>query len=300
MKLSKALEGFIIDMHAGPYSPETVKLYKFVLARMINHLGDPETEAVTPDQLKGFFVTLKTYSGSYQDNHWKAARTFFGWCNSVLGSQRPDTNLPRPRFKTPAVIPLTEQEVRKLLVSCEYTPEFARENSKPYKIKRPTRLRDRAIVLILLDTGLRIGELCRLEIRDIDLQTGEISVAPYTTGRKTRPRTVYLGAVSRRAAWLYLSKRDFRPDDKFIPENPDAIRKVLHQIGENAGVDDVHPHKFRHTFAIQYLRNGGDVFTLQRLLGHASLDMVQMYLALVASDSQSAHKRASPADRWKL
>lgn len=299
MKLTKAIEGFILYMSSGQYAAETVKLYGFVLPHLAGYLQDPDVETITDTQLKSFMGTLSGVSGSYQDNHWKAIRTFFGWCNETLGVKRPDVKLPRPRFKTPEIKPLTEAEVKKILSACTHV-NVTRANSKPYKIKRPNALRDTMIVLILLDTGLRIGELCRLEIRDIDLQTGEVSVAPYSTGRKTRPRTVFLGAAARRATWHYLANREYSADDRLIETTPDTIRKVLKQIGENAGIHNLHPHLFRHTFAIQYIRNGGDVFTLQRLLGHASLDMVQQYLKLADTDSAAAHKRASPADRWKL
>jgi integrase/recombinase XerD len=96
-------------------------------------------------------------------------------------------------------------------------------------------------------------------------------------------------------------------DILLIVDKVEIIKKVrvwllhmLNHLGDRVGVQGVHPHRFRHTFAIEYLRNGGDVFTLQRLLGHSSLDICNRYLQIVKSDIGEAHKRASPADRWRL
>ena len=105
--------------------------------------------------------------------------------------------------------------------------------------------------------------------------------------------------------WRYLQERpDIDPAAPLFtstgnrPLTASALEKRLSKIGAKAGVAHVHPHRFRHTFAIEYLRNGGDVFTLQALLGHSSLTMVRYYLQLAQSDVEQAHRRASPVDRW--
>jgi len=75
---------------------------------------------------------------------------------------------------------------------------------------------------------------------------------------------------------------------------------LLTDLGRKAGIKNAHPHRLRHTFAVEYLRNDGDIFTLQMILGHTSLDMVRHYLQLAKSDTKNAHRRASPADKWKV
>ena len=82
--------------------------------------------------------------------------------------------------------------------------------------------------------------------------------------------------------------------------NRDSLRQVIRSLGDKAGVKKAYPHRFRHTFSITYLRSGGDLFTLQALLGHSTLEMVQTYARIAEIDIQQAHNRASPADNWKL
>jgi integrase/recombinase XerD len=108
--------------------------------------------------------------------------------------------------------------------------------------------------------------------------------------------------------WRYLAEREDGedPDAPLFtgrydrPLNKNALRLLITRLGEKAKVKKCHPHRFRHTFAITYLRAGGDLFTLQALLGHSSLEMVQYYARIAEIDVQQAHRRASPADNWRL
>jgi integrase/recombinase XerD len=112
----------------------------------------------------------------------------------------------------------------------------------------------------------------------------------------------------RRALWLYLFSREDGEDPdaslfvgKFNrPMNRDVLRQVIASLSEKVGVKNCHPHRFRRTFALTYLREGGDVFILQALLEHRSLDMVQYYARIAEIDIERVHRRASPADNWRL
>ncbi len=315
MLTSQAIDGFALDIASGNFASRTVELYKSNLIHLCTFLGDPALETISLDDLKRFMIHLKTdykpirmsgstdpLSGSAQDNHWKAIRTFFRWASETLpGVTNTAGHLPRPSYTSQETAPFTEDDIKRMLAALDYSKTFKRANTKEYHIHRPTALRDKAIIMTLLDTGVRIGELCRLEIQDVDLTTGELSVSPFSTGKKTKARIVHLGKATRRVLWLYLTKRgEEDPEERLFNIGPTPIRQMLKSLEKRSGVRDIHPHRFRHTFALEYLRNGGDVFTLQRLLGHRSLEMVQHYLYLAKTDIGEAHRRASPVDRWKL
>jgi integrase/recombinase XerD len=312
MQISKAIEGFLLDRQASGYSSGTIRLYRIYLGILRDFLGDPPVDEIKLTDLQRFMAHLQNdykprrpsgdtslLSPSAVSNHWKAIRSFFTWCEAALEIKRPDLRLAHPPKKDPEILPLTENDIRKLLKACE--KNVISTDRRSYTTKRTTANRDKALLLLFLDTGLRVSEVCRLRVEDLNQETGEILVAPHGSGQKTKPRTAYLGRVALRAMWLYLAKRpNLVKKDKLFEMDEDSIRTMFKRLGERAGVNDVHPHRFRHTFAITYLRNGGDVYSLKYLLGHSTLVMVERYLHLTNADAENAHRKASPADNWRL
>lgn len=299
MLLLDAIKGFTLSLSADRYSIRTIDAYRDHLTHLARYLDNPDVASITEADLKRYFAFLVTdyqpkrfngdtapLAGSSLNKIWISVRSFYRWATAEFTITSPAANIKQPHFTTRQIVPFTQAEINRL-------------------IKRATP-RNQVIILILLDTGLRVGELCRLLVKDVNLETGEISVAAFGSGYKTKSRTVYLGKAARRAVWRYVTETKGEPAAPLIlsnhrqPLTRNAVRCMLSELGRKAKVPNCHPHKFRHTFAIQYLRNGGDVFTLQRLLGHSSLEMVRTYLALAKSDDATAHQMASPADRWGL
>jgi integrase/recombinase XerD len=308
MRLSLAIEGFLL-FRAGAGSINTMRDYQNTLRKWVAHIGDVDTSELAADHVRRFLYHLRIeeeLSPKTVKNAWIGLSAFFTWLEGEMGIEHV---IRRYKIKMPAaqsreVIPLSKGDLRLLLLACERTAEWQGKRSGPTTL-RATRVRDRAIVLVLLDTGMRAAELCALLIGDVDMKTGAVQIR---RGKGDKGRTVYLGNLAREGLWRYVSKRkDARPNDplfsttRYGPMDRNALRKMLLAAGQRAEiVEPVTPHRLRHTFAITYLRNGGDVYTLQRLLGHSSMDMVRRYLALAQTDIAEAHRRASPVDNWRL
>lgn len=322
MKLSKAIEGLLFSLKADGYSQATIDLYGYMLDTLVEFLGDPEIDSISKNDLTRYFAFLRTdyqpkrksgslapLSGSTLQNHWKATKCLFNWASVEFSLQkRPDEKLKLPPNIPKVIMPLSEDDIKAILTNAEYSRDAKTNGRNSFKMKRSTSDRDIALIILLLDTGIRSGEACRLNIKDLDLENGEVLITPYgSSQRKTKSRVLPIGKATRRALWRYLASRSGTDgnDPLFFTGagkrmNPNSVRLLLTDLGVKASVPNCHPHRFRHTFAVEYLRNDGDIFTLQMILGHESLDMVRRYLQLARSDAVNAHRRSSPADKLKL
>lgn len=286
-----ALEAFLIAGRARSLSPKTLDWYRMIGERLaayrdaqkapagLGSLTMAEARAwvvalqrsgLAPVSVAGFVRGLKAISA------WWAAEGYV--------PEDPLRRLVRPRAPQRLIQTLTPAELERLLAVA--------------------RSRERLLIGILLDTGLRLGEVADLRVDDV-LVDGYLRVR----GKGDKERLVPLGSVSQARLAGYLRRGRPRPvgawvDHVFLardgrPLTPAAIQHVLRRLGPRAGLDGVrtNPHTFRHTFAKLYLLNGGDLFSLQRILGHATLEMVRRYVNLDADDVKRQHALASPLDR---
>ena len=126
-------------------------------------------------------------------------------------------------------------------------------------------------------------------------------------GKGSKQRTIPISSRTGQGLWRYLAiRKDARVNEPVFvtrdgrPINRDQLLKALRVIGRRAGIVGVNVHRFRHTFAVSYLRNGGDPFSLQIMLGHSTMEMVKNYLSLAQADLEKNHMLASPVDNWRL
>lgn len=154
-----------------------------------------------------------------------------------------------------------------------------------------------------LDTGIRLDELVNLKLSKIDFAIGEMTV--FGKGRKERK--VPVGTQAKKALMDYVTMQRSEPvnpkheDLVFInadgyPITHDSVEKVFQRVRKAADVPKFHPHVCRHTFSVRYLMNGGDAFSLQKILGHTSLEMTRRYVNLASGDVKDKHRRFSPMD----
>jgi len=326
---SQCIDGFVKYKTAEGLSQRTVDSYELVLNKWVEKMGDRPINKVMPNDVRDHMAYLRTdyvphtfakanpsgepstpkLSPKTLRNHWITFKAFFGWATTEFKIKNPMVDIPGPKYKTAPVTAFSQEDIDAMIKACTYTRESNPVNRHNFVTRRPTAKRDEAMILFLLDTGLRASELCHLKIGEVDMKTGKVIIKHGDEGgaKGGKGRTVFIGKSTRRVVWRYLADREDRDDPEapiFLNRgshsyNPNSLRHLIVRLAEKANVKNAHPHKFRHTFAISYLRAGGDVFTLQALLGHSSLDMVRHYAQIAEMDIERMHRKASPVDNMR-
>ncbi len=220
----------------------------------------------------------------------RAVRSFSSWAHEEgYLSENIMQRLKLPKLPKIQPEPLSEEEIKRVLEECLYHTLES--------------LRNYSMMMLFLDTGLRLSELMNLKQSKIDFALGEMTIL----GKGNKERKVPIGSQAKKAMIDYLSKERPDPQSPQIEDNvylsaqgyqisSTVIQKVFQRVRKAAGVPRLHPHMCRHTFSVRYLIHGGDVFSLQKILGHSSLQMTQRYVNLASSDVKDKHRRFSPMD----
>jgi len=194
-----------------------------------------------------------------------------------------------PKAPIKLIEPLTDQEINTITSSINQDS--------------PTGSRNYAIFVTALDNGLRASELAAIAISQLDLKSGYVKVM----GKGSKERIVPVGDFVRMTLWNYLNR--IRPEpasiecDKLFlspagkPITANTIKLVFSRLAKKSGEKRLHCHLCRHSFAINYLLNGGDIFSLREILGHTTLEMVNHYLHFTSSQLTAQHHKYSPMDK---
>jgi len=295
---------FVDDLLAKNRSPRTLEAYArdlehfgaYVTHGSIERDGDepatyPKLRDATASDIRRYVLHLmqvRRYKVVAVRRNLSALRTFYTFLRRErIRSDQPalDVDLPKPEQRKPKVLRLGE-------VASMITARVERPNA-PHLAAR-----DRAIVELLYGSGLRRAELAGLDLDDVDL--GE-KVA-MVTGKGNKRRMVPLTQAATDAMRSYLTQRPGSNDRAFFLSNRNArlglrqVWQIVKDYAAKSGVDRATTHSMRHSFATHFIEGGGDVSTLQKLLGHASIQTTQVYLDQSIAHLRKAFDDAHPRD----
>ena len=264
-KLNELIEYYEVCNKAEGKSPRTISWYSANLKSFRNYLKNRRL----PDSLDNIDTKLLREYVLY-----------------LLKAQNsPAKDLKPPKIIRKVVSTLSDEEIRAILSTFSTSPSDTRNQT---------------LFMILLDTGLRIGELINLKMEDIHMDEGYLKVL----GKGKKERIVPIGNNAQKALQRYLFR--FRPkpinpiiDNVFLstssqPLTENSMKLMFTRLAKRSGVCRLHAHLCRHTFATRFLINGGDVFSLQQILGHSTLEMVRHYVNLASSHITIQHQKYSP------
>lgn len=285
-------------------SDTTLKAYEEFFRRWERFLDENELEMVDGiDEivLRRYLIDLgKTMNSVTLDGHFRKLKTFFRFMveNEYL-STNPMKKVAKPKMAQRGIKTFSSDEIYKMLNSFDTTTFIGYRNY--------------AIMAMLLATGLRRREYLNLTMLDIDFNTGMIHVI----GKGDKERFVPIGTTLRRILKTYLAKRKEYLEEQcqghtspsvFITKQGNkmtiscsdtlfkAVKKSLKLSGTKFST-----HTWRHTFAKSFLLNGGDVFTLQRILGHSDITTTKIYINLNDNEMKQQNNKYNPLDntRWQ-
>lgn len=272
MMLGTAVNDFLAEQQFRGNTPKTIVYYAGSLKRFTDYAGeDIELESLTIPLLRSYFQMLKDtgLSSNTIQTYIRALRTFLTYCYTEEYLQ---TNI-AAKFK----LPRAEKKVIDVLTDAEVNRLFACFG-KPHTM---LQLRNYCICSLMIDSGLRMNEVVTLALDKLKLEEGYIIVE----GKGQKERIVPVGNNTRKMLRRYLNRVPVNADPSRVfvmsdgrPIELSTIKELFRKLKRKAEIPRLRAHLLRHTFATRYLENGGDIFTLQQILGHTSLEMVKKYL----------------------
>ena len=299
--LPELIDLYVLRCEVEGKSPRTVRAYRETLGRFLRTL----TEDGAPlDAAQIETAHVYTYLGRYthlgtetRHRYFREVRCFFNWLVEADYLERsPFRGMRNVRLPQRIVQPFSADELACLLAACP--------------TGTPLGIRDRAILLMLLDTGIRCSELVQLNLEDLDLADGRLRVLH---GKGNKQRVVPFAGHCRDALQMYLDSRGDQAGPLFLAGSgegslrkgvalqPNGLKQMLRRLARLTGITKVHAHRFRHTFATWAIQHDARELDVQYLLGHSSSDMVRRYSSSYRSEQAALrHVGFSPADQMLI
>ncbi|XUX01077.1 MAG: tyrosine-type recombinase/integrase [Dehalogenimonas sp.] len=286
---------FLLACKVNGLSAATIRYYRQTVGGLVEFLisqGIDDPAKVIPFHIRAYLLDRQTKVSAISVNDaYRGIRRFFNWLvEEKVVSETPMTNIRPPKVPQKVIQPFTAEDIGRLLSAID---------GRVF-----TSMRNRAIILMFADTGLRLSELVGIKLEDINLGAETVKVL----GKGARERFVRIGRQAQRALINYLKQR--QGDSPWLwlgydgyPLQKSGVRLMLSILGKKAGLEHVRcsPHTFRHFFAVTALLNGAGEFDVQSLLGHSDLTMTRHYAASLSSaNAVKNHRRFSPIDNLKV
>lgn len=256
-------------------SIKTIDRYSYILKRMFRAVGAP-VPRITTFHLRGYLMQEK--ERGLGDKTIEGERTvfssFFGWIwKEGLIEKNPCANIGAVKCAKKIRHPYSDVEIERLKEACD-------------------NLRDKAIISFLLSTGCRISEACGLDRESVDFESLECQVL----GKGNKERTVYMDNVAAMLLRRYLKSRNDIIPALFIGKGTDRLtpggaRFALKKIAKKAGVDNVHPHRFRRTLATNLINHGMPIQEVAAVLGHDKIDTTMKYVYIEKTNVKNAYRK---------
>lgn len=264
------LDSYLSSMRVSGRSEKTINRYAYMIGRFTKYVNVP-TRKINVYHIRGWLASEKErgVQDSTLEGHRQILSAYFGWLHrESLIERNPMCNVGPIKVAKKQKRIVTDIEMEKLKQACE-------------RIEGINRFRNRAIISFLASTGCRVSEMTGLDRDSVDLKSLECVVH----GKGNKERVVYMDSVTGMLLQQYLSKREDSGEALFVGRagrrlEPGGVRVMLNEIANAAGVDHVHPHKFRRTRATELTRHGMPIQEVASILGHEKLDTTMGYVVL--------------------
>jgi integrase/recombinase XerD len=300
LNLKDAIDQYFLACKVNNISERTIDGYRYNLKKFFDVVRDMPVTELSANHIRTFLAhemertnerTGKELSSQTRYKAYSVVRSFCNWMvDDNLIQSAPTDKIKPPKVDEDLPEALTQDEISRIF---NYLDRYC-------------SFRDKVIFEFFLDTGCRVNEVANLTIDDVHIQDGWAKV--FGKGRKEG--IVPMGDTLCRDLHRYITIHRRAPESEkglFVssrePYNQltrDGIITLIKRINKAAGVKGKYgPHKLRHTMATQYIKNGGDVAILRKILRHSNITITQRYINLVADDIQTAHRDFSPLDRLR-